>query len=73
LPTRPVATLWALSWNGDRVSCAIYRSGAGTLEMRLQSGATTILTEPFDLGPRAVARTTALKRSLERRGWHPDR
>jgi hypothetical protein len=66
---RPVARLWALSWNGDRLSCAIYRSGEGKLEMRLQSGNAIILAEPFDLGPRAVARTNALKRSLERRGW----
>ena len=69
---RPVATLWVLSWNGDRLSCAIYRSGEGRLEMRLQSGKTVILAEPFELRPRAMARTRALKRSLERRGWQEE-
>jgi len=60
--------LWDLAWEGDRLSCAVYKAGSG-LEMRLESGAKTILTEPFQIQPRALARVRALKRSLERRGW----
>lgn len=63
-----VARLWDLAWNGDRLSCAVYRAGAG-LEMRLETGAATILVEPFELRPKVLARMDALKRSLKRRGW----
>jgi hypothetical protein len=63
-----VATLWQLAWNKDRLSCAIYRAGNG-LELRLEAGGKTVLTEPFDLGPRMIRRSEALKRSLKRRGW----
>lgn len=63
-----VARLWDLSWDGDRLSCTVYRAGRG-LEMRLETGATTILVEPFVLRPRVLARMDALKRSLQRRGW----
>ena len=70
-PTRPVATLWQLAWNGNRICCAVYRSG-GNLEMRLESGRTTLFAEPFELGPRMLWRTDALKRSLQRRGWRED-
>lgn len=63
-----VARLWDLSWNGDRLSCTVYRAGKG-LEMRLETGARTILVEPFELRPRVLARMDALKRSLKRRGW----
>jgi hypothetical protein len=66
----PVATLWQLAWNGDRLSCAVYRSRRGdALEMRLESQNKTILAEPFELRPRVIARMDALKRSLKRRGW----
>ena len=65
---RPVATLWQLAWDKDRLSCAIYRAGRG-LELRLETGGKTVLTEPFDLGPRVIRRSEALKRSLKRRGW----
>ena len=64
----PVATLWRLAWNDDRLSCAVYRAGGG-LEMRLETGTHTILTEPFELRPRVLARMQALRRSLKRRGW----
>ena len=64
----PVATLWQLAWNDDLLSCAVYKAGGG-LEMRLESGRRTIFAEPFELGPRMVARTQALRRSLMRRGW----
>jgi hypothetical protein len=70
--TRPIATLWRLAWNKDRLSCAVYRCGKG-FELRLQSGARTLLAEPFELQPRMVSRTDALKRSLKRRGWQEDR
>ena len=69
---RPVATLWQLVWNDERLCCAVYRVGKG-LELRLESSTRTILTEPFDLQPRMVSRTEALKRSLKRRGWRDER
>jgi hypothetical protein len=66
--TRPVATLWRLTWNGDLLSCSVYRDGEG-LELRLESPAAVILAEPFELQPRALARTQSLRESLKRRGW----
>lgn len=63
-----VATLWNLGWNGDHLSCAVYRAGTG-LEMRLESGRQTILSEPFEIRPKMLARVRALKQSLERKGW----
>lgn len=71
---RRVATLWNLVLGGETLSCVVYRIGrGGALEMRLQSGAVTILSEPFELGPRALARIRALERSLKRRGWRDSR
>jgi hypothetical protein len=64
----PIATLWQLVWNDERLRCAVYRAGKG-LELRLESGTRTLLAEPFELQPRMVSRTEALKRSLKRRGW----
>jgi hypothetical protein len=66
--TRPVATLWRLTWKGDLLSCSVYRDGEG-LELRLESPAAVILAEPFELQPRALARTQSLRESLKRRGW----
>jgi hypothetical protein len=63
-----VTTLWNLIFDDSRVSCVIYR-GADGMELRLESPAGTILTMPFDLQPRALARTRALRESLKRRGW----
>jgi hypothetical protein len=63
-----VSTLWNLSFNGDRVSCVIYHGSHG-MELRLESPAGIILSEPFDMQPRALARTRALRESLKRRGW----
>lgn len=63
-----MATLWRLAFDGDRLSCAVYRARAG-LEMRLETATQTILTEPFELRPRMLARVQALRRSLKRRGW----
>ncbi|MGH9348398.1 MAG: hypothetical protein ACRD26_14155 [Vicinamibacterales bacterium] len=65
-----MARLWDLAWNGDRLSCAVYRGRKGNgLEMRLESDNGTILAEPFEIRPRILARIDALKRSLKRRGW----
>ena len=63
-----MATLWRLAFDGDRLSCAVYRARTG-LEMRLETATQTILTEPFELRPRMLARVQALRRSLKRRGW----
>lgn len=64
----PLAMLWQLAWKGNLLSCAVYRAGDG-LEMRIEAGKRTLFAEPFDLGPRMVQRTQALRRSLMRRGW----
>jgi hypothetical protein len=63
-----VSTLWNLSFNGERVSCVIYHGNDG-MELRLESPTGIILSEPFDMQPRAMARTRALRESLKRRGW----
>jgi hypothetical protein len=63
-----VATLWELSLDGNRVSCGVYRLASG-LQLRVTSPTAIILTERFDLGPRALARAGALRDGLERRGW----
>ena len=53
----------------DRVSCAVYRTSEG-FQLRIESPAGTILTEPFEMQPRMLARSKALHTSLKRRGWH---
>lgn len=63
-----VATLWNLMFKEDRVSCAVYH-GAHGMELRVESESGVILSEPFDLQPRVLARTRALRESLLRRGW----
>ena len=65
---RPVATLWRLTWNGDLLPCSANPAGEG-LELRLESAAAVILAEPFELQPRALAKTQSLRESLKRRGW----
>lgn len=60
--------LWQLAMNGDDLSCAVYRAG-DRFELRLESSSTVILAEPFELLPRMMARTQALRASLKRRGW----
>jgi len=40
------------------------------MELRLETAAGVLMTEPFDMQPRAFARTRALRESLKRRGWH---
>jgi hypothetical protein len=65
---RPVATLWQLTFNDQRLCCNIYRDGQA-LQLRVESPSAVILNEPFDLMPRMLARTQALRASLVRRGW----
>lgn len=65
---RPVATLWQLAWEQDRLFCTVYRHPDG-LQLRLESPTGVILSEKFDLQPRVFARTQALRASLKRRGW----
>ena len=64
----PVATLWRLAMDHDRITCSIYREGDG-FQLRLESPLAVILAEPFDLQPRTIARTQTLRASLTRRGW----
>jgi len=64
----PIARLWQLCWQNDRLSCAVYRDGE-ELQLRVQSPYAVIITEHFDLQPRALARAQALRDALKRRGW----
>jgi hypothetical protein len=63
-----LATLWSLHWNGDRVSCIVYRTAAGML-LRVESDDAVMITESFALRPRMLARAQALREALKRRGW----
>jgi hypothetical protein len=63
-----IATLWHLTWEDSRVSCVIYQSAEG-MQLRLESPGGVIMSEPFDMQPRAFARTRTLRESLKRRGW----
>jgi hypothetical protein len=63
-----VTTLWNLNFREARVRCVVYHGVKG-MELRLESADGTIFTEPFDMQPRAFARTKALRESLKRRGW----
>jgi hypothetical protein len=64
-----VAIIWQLTWTDDSVlACSVYRDGHG-LQLRLESNSTLIVSEQFDMQPRAVARARALRDSLKRRGW----
>ncbi len=65
---RPVATLWQLALAKDRLFCTVYRNEEG-LQLQLESPTAVIMSEPFDLEPRMMARTQALRESLKRRGW----
>jgi hypothetical protein len=68
VPDAHVSTLWNLVFDKQRVRCVVYR-GVNGMELRLESPTAVILREPFEMGPRALARTRALKESLKRRGW----
>ena len=63
-----VALLWQLAWKDDRLCCSVYRRNE-RLELTVESKMAVIVTEPFDLEPRAVARAQALREALKRRGW----
>jgi hypothetical protein len=69
-----LATLWNMTWSAPGaltpavVSCVVYQ-GANGMELRLESERGTILSEPFDMQPRSLSRTRALRESLRRRGW----
>jgi hypothetical protein len=72
-----LATLWNMTWSDPGaptptattvVSCVVYQ-GANGMELRLESETGTILSEPFDMQPRSLSRTRALRESLKRRGW----
>ena len=63
-----ISTLWNLTFNEQHLRCVVYR-GVNGLELRLESAAGVILSEPFEMEPRALARTRALRESLKRRGW----
>ena len=63
-----VTTLWRLSWQNDSLACVVYREADG-MELRLESPRGTILSEPFRIEPRLLARTKALRAALVRRGW----
>ena len=65
---RRVATLWNLRFEGNTLRCVVYHGDRG-MELRLESKKATILVEPFDMHPRSLSRTKALRESLKRRGW----
>jgi hypothetical protein len=67
-PDGHISTLWSLTFNEQQLRCVVYR-GVNGLELRLESPTGVILSEPFDMEPRALARTRALRESLKRRGW----
>jgi hypothetical protein len=67
--TQPLATLWHLTWNGDRLSCVVYRGGDGRMQLRVESGDAVVIDERFELQPRMLARAQALREALKRRGW----
>ena len=67
-PLRPVATLWQLELQNDRLCCTVYRGESG-FYVRVESATAVIVNEPFELQPRMLARAEALRDSLRRRGW----
>ena len=65
---KPLAVLWELQWNDNRLLCAVYRSASG-LQLRVESAMAVIVDEPFVIEPRALARAHMLRDDLKRRGW----
>lgn len=65
---RRLTTLWNLAWEHDRLVCVIYRTDAG-MQLTVEAAGAVVVTEQFDLQPRAVARAQALRDALKRRGW----
>jgi hypothetical protein len=70
-PDGHISTLWNLTFNDQQLRCVVYRGDDG-MELRLESRAGVILVEPFDMEPRVLARTKALRESLKRRGWQEE-
>lgn len=66
---RRVATLWQLAWRNQQLSCVVYRDGEA-LRLTVESPTAVIVTEPFEMQPRALARAHALRDALLRRGWN---
>jgi uncharacterized protein involved in copper resistance len=64
-----VATLWNLAWKDDRLTCVVYRSGDGRMQLRVESDDAVVIDERFELQPRMLARAQALRAALKRRGW----
>jgi len=64
----PLAVLWELEWNENRLVCAVYRRATG-LQLRVESAKAIIVSEPFVIEPRALARAQMLRDGLKRRGW----
>ena len=64
----PLAVLWELEWNENRLVCAVYRRATG-LQLRVESAQAVIVSEPFVIEPRALARAQKLRDDLKRRGW----
>lgn len=65
---RRIATLWRLSWHNQQLSCAVYRHG-DALKLNVESPTAVIVSEPFDMQPRALQRAQSLREALLRRGW----
>ena len=63
-----LATLWDLRWDDARLACVVYRTSDG-LHLSIESADAVVLSEGFDLQPRALARARALRDALKRRGW----
>jgi hypothetical protein len=64
----PLAVLWELEWSENRLVCAVYRRATG-LQLRVESATAVIVSEPFVIEPRALARAQKLRDDLKRRGW----
>ena len=63
-----LATLWHLTWDDARLACVIYRANGG-MQLKIESEEAVVMTQPFELQPRALARAHALRDALKRRGW----
>ena len=48
-----LATLWNLAWDRDRLACRVYRAD-GQMQLKIESADAVVITESFDLGPRAA-------------------
>jgi hypothetical protein len=64
-----LATLWNLTWNGERLACVVYRSADGRMQLRVEADDAVVIDERFELQPRMLARAQALREALKRRGW----